>query len=141
MFALLLACSTPDATPPSESGTDSELVESTPPAEPCDGITPEVTDLDSDELATMLEANDFVFIDVHVPYAGEIAGTDAHIEYTEIDALEAAIGELDARAVLYCKTGPMSERAANALIDRGYCAIYDYPAGMNGWERDGYELE
>lgn len=140
MFLLLFACSAPETNPPIET-VDSDVVESTPPLEPCEGVTPQVTDLTSDELATMLDAKDFLFINVHVPYAGEIGGTDAHIEYTDLDALEAAIGELDAKAVLYCKTGPMSEQAANELINRGYCAIYDYPAGMNGWERDGYELE
>ena len=142
MFLLLsLACGEVEpidsqpATDDSESTQDSEAE-----AAPCEGVTPQVTDLDPAELAQMLESKDFRFINVHVPYAGEIPGTDVHIEYTDIDALAADIGELDAKAVLYCKTGPMSLHSANKLIERGYCNIYDLPAGMVGWENAGYEL-
>ena len=148
-LSLLVACTSSEpetASDDSAAATDTEAPaddggDSAAPG-PCDGVTPEVTDLSSDQLAEMLLDEDFELINVHVPYGGEIAGTDAHIDYREIDELEAWLGgALDARAVLYCMTGPMSQEATEALVERGYCAIYDLPDGMVGWERDGYTLE
>ena len=75
----------------------------------CAGIVPTVTELTPDELEQMLLAKDFELINVHIPYAGEIPGTDIHIAYTETDALEAQLDyDLGNKAVLYCLTGPMS---------------------------------
>jgi len=34
-----------------------------------------------EELNTMLQSRDFPLINVHIPYEGEIPGTDAHIPY------------------------------------------------------------
>ncbi len=108
----------------------------------CEGIMPEVTELWPDDLAAMLEDKDFELINVHVPYAGEIAGTDVHIAFTDVDAIEAHLGgDVTARAVLYCLTGPMSAQATAALVDRGYCRIFDLTPGMIGWEQAGYTID
>lgn len=142
MILLLAACAGPgsgDLAP--ETSADSEQVEQHSDPRPCDGITPAVTDLSPDELAAMLESKDFEFINVHTPNAWQIAGTDVHIAFDDVDAIEAHLGDIDTRAVLYCKTGPMSEQATAELVERGFCAIYDLPAGMRGWEQAGYELE
>ncbi len=70
---------------------------------------------------------------MHIPYAGEIPDTDAHVAYNDVPAIEAQLGDdITTEAVLYCRTGPMSAIAADALIDLGYCRIYDLPAGMVG---------
>lgn len=108
----------------------------------CDGVEPAITDIDADELAAMLDDKDFLLINVHVPYAGEIPGTDAHIAYTDVDGLVTYLGDdLSIKAVLYCSTGPMSVNAANKLIDEGYCQIHDFPGGMSAWQQAGYSLE
>ena len=107
----------------------------------CEG-TPAVIDLTPDELFAMMADKDFQLINVHVPYDGEVPDTDVHITYTDTDGLEAYLDDdVTAKAVLYCKTGPMSRTATRALVDRGYCRIYDMPAGMNGWVADGYTLK
>lgn len=126
------------AADPVETGETAAPVATTGP---CEGVVPEVTALDPDELAAMLEAKDFTLVNVHIPYQGEIPDTDAHIAYTETDALEDWLGhDVGAKAVLYCRTGPMSATATAALADRGYCRIYDLPAGMVGWDEAGYTL-
>ena len=90
----------------------------------------------------MLESNDFALVNVHVPYAGEIPGTDAHVAYTDTAALEAQLSnDLGAKSVLYCLTGPMSAIASKALVKLGYCRIYDLPGGMIGWETEGYPVD
>ena len=38
-----------------------------------------------EEVNNMLKSKDFSFINVHIPYEGEISGTDAHIPYNEIE--------------------------------------------------------
>jgi rhodanese-related sulfurtransferase len=109
--------------------------------EKCEGITPEVLEISPSELSAMLEAKDFEFINVHIPYAGEIPGTDVHIQYTDTAAIEARLNsDVSTKAVLYCLTGPMSAIAAKVLIKLGYCQIYDMPAGMVGWEAEGFPV-
>ncbi len=108
----------------------------------CEGITPEVTNITPDELNEMLQAKDFQLINVHIPHAGEIPGTDVHIAYTDIDDIEEHLGSnTGAKAVLYCLTGPMSAIAADDLVDLGYCHIYDLPAAMVGWQAEGYPVD
>ena len=125
----------------SESGDDDD---STEPADPCAGITPAVTDLELAELAARLDDpdDDLILINVHVPYAGDIVGTDANIAFTDIDAIEEFLDHnLGAEVVLYCLTGPMSATAAAELVDRGYCAVYDLPDGLFHWYDSGYPTE
>ena len=143
MFLILMACTGDEATNDDRTASeDSAVVEDSEAAEPCAGVTPVVTDLDPDELAAMLESKDFQLINVHTPYAGEIPGTDAHVVFSDVDALEAQlVGDIGARAVLYCRTGPMSLQATQDLVERGYCGIFDLPDGMVGWERAGYTLD
>lgn len=108
-------------------------------ADACAGITPMRNILTPEELLAMLDAKDFELINVHVPYAGEIPGTDAHIAYTDVDAIEEHLGyDKAAKVVLYCRTGPMSEIAGDELVARGYCNVSDMPAGSYNWEQLGY---
>jgi rhodanese-related sulfurtransferase len=108
-------------------------------ADPCEGITPMRNILTPEQLLDMLDAKDFALINVHVPYAGEIPGTDAHIPYTDVDAIEEHLGhDKGAKVVLYCRTGPMSQIAGDELVDRGYCRLSDMSAGSYQWEQLGY---
>ena len=97
-----------------------------------------------DELNTMLKNKDFVFVNVHFPFAGNITGTDFSIPYNEISD-PAYLGQLatdkSARIVLYCRSGRMSEIAAERLVSLGYINIWNLSGGMLKWEQKGYELE
>jgi len=108
---------------------------------PCEGIPVVTHEVSAEELAEMLENKDFELINVHVPFVGEIPGTDVHIRYTEIDAIEEYLEyDLERKAFLYCQLGPMSEIAVDAMLERGYCQIWDLPVGMIGWQAAGYPL-
>jgi rhodanese-related sulfurtransferase len=131
----VLACS--DASEPTDSpaGTDDLQTDTEAPAEP------EVHVIDADTLKGWIdEGEDFHLINVHVPRAGEIPGTDIHIAYNDVDAIEAQIGDPDALVVLYCRTGPMSAQASAALVGRDYTQIYDLTVAMVGWQHAGYQL-
>ena len=96
------------------------------------------------ELNTMLKNKDFTFVNVHIPFAGNITSTDLSIPYDQISASE-NLSKLpvdkSAKIVLYCRSGRMSEIAAEELALLGYTNIWNLSGGMLEWERAGYETE
>jgi rhodanese-related sulfurtransferase len=102
------------------------------------------TSVNADEFNVMLKNKDFVFINVHIPFAGNITGTDLSIAYDQItEPVNIAQLPVDknAKIVLYCRSGRMSAIAAEALVSQGYTNIWDLAGGMVAWEQAGYELE
>jgi len=109
----------------------------------CQGAapTPRYTDISPAELATMLEAKDFFFVNTHIPYEGEIAQTDAFIPYDDLQAQPGVWPEdKDAPIVVYCRSGRMSAIAAEALVAQGYTRVYNLAGGMIAWEEAGLPL-
>jgi rhodanese-related sulfurtransferase len=94
------------------------------------------------ELRAMLKNKDFVLINVHIPFAGNIADTDLSIPYDQIeDNLSQFPSDKTARIVLYCRSGHMSQIAAENLVSLGYTNIWDLQGGMAGWEQEGFDLK
>ncbi len=99
-------------------------------------------DIESATLIRMLKNKDFSLVNVHIPYGGELANTDAFIPY---DTIGQNIGKLpsdkNAKIVLYCRSGSMSTVAAKELVSLGYTNVYNLTGGMNAWEKSGYTIE
>jgi rhodanese-related sulfurtransferase len=94
------------------------------------------------ELNTMLKDKNFALISVHIPFAGNIAGTDQSIAYDEIEKnLSQLPADKDAKIVLYCRSGHMSQIAAEKLVALGYTNIWNLKGGMIEWEMQGFDLE
>lgn len=94
-----------------------------------------------EELNNMLKSKDFSFINVHIPYEGEIPGTDAHIPYNEVEKYADQLPQdKGAKIVLYCRSGPMSATASRTLVEMGYTNVIDVEGGMRAWQAAGYEL-
>lgn len=98
-------------------------------------------DIPADRLAAVLAAKDFVLVNVHVPYEGELAGTDAFIPFDRVAEETAALpADKDARIVLYCRSGSMSAIAARTLVGLGYTSVYNLDGGLNAWRGRGFEV-
>ena len=94
------------------------------------------------ELNTMLKNKDFVFVNVHIPFAGNIAGTDLSIPYDQIENQLAQLpSDKNARIVLYCRSGHMSTIAAEKLVSLGYTNVWSLKGGMAEWEKAGFDVE
>ena len=130
--SLLVACSPSPAELPSNKGLG-EVVQ-------VDGG--EYIDVSVAELQSMLKEKDFLFVNVHVPFEGNIAGTDLSIPYDQIQANLSLLPEdKDAKIVLYCRSDRMSRIAAEELIGLGYTNIWNLDGGFNAWSQAGLPLE
>jgi rhodanese-related sulfurtransferase len=93
------------------------------------------------QLHAMLAQKRFTFVNVHIPYEGEIAATDAFLPYDEIDRKHDSLpADKNTMIVLYCRSGRMSTIAANTLIKSGYSNVWSLDGGMAAWEGAGYTL-
>ena len=93
------------------------------------------------QFAEMMARKDFLLINTHIPYEGEIPGTDLLIPYNEIEHHQNELPDDRAfRIVVYCKSGPMGDIAARKLAQMGYTHVIHFKDGMNGWERAGRSL-
>ncbi|MBI4303621.1 MAG: rhodanese-like domain-containing protein [Chloroflexi bacterium] len=93
------------------------------------------------QLKSMLDSKDFLLVNVHIPYAGEIRGTDLFVPYSAIEQnLNKLPADKGAKIVVYCRSGTMSDVAAKTLARLGYTDIRDVEGGMVAWEKAGYQL-
>ena len=81
-----------------------------------------------------------MLVNTHVPFEGNIPGTDLSIPYDEIGRnLDRLPGE-EARVVLYCRSGNMSTEAAKTLVGLGYTEVWELRGGMIAWKKAGFRL-
>ncbi len=93
------------------------------------------------ELQGMLGGDRPLLVNTHIPYQGDIVGTDVSIAFNEVtDHLDQLPEDKDAPVVLYCRSGPMSDRAATTLAGLGYTQVYSLEGGFNAWAAAGLPM-
>lgn len=98
-------------------------------------------DISVDQLKPALEHKDFTMVNVHIPYEGELPQTDAFIPYNEIESHMSELpADKNARILLYCRSGRMSDEAAENLAKLGYTNLVEVDGGMQAWQAAGNEL-
>ncbi|MFZ5710944.1 MAG: rhodanese-like domain-containing protein [Pseudomonadota bacterium] len=106
-----------------------------------DAAPASVTMLAPADLAARLKSKDFFLVNVHVPYDGEIDGTDAFVPFDQVDAnLDRFPKDRSAPVVVYCRSGRMSAIAARRLAELGFSKVSDLSGGMNAWTEAGFSL-
>ncbi len=85
-------------------------------------------------LKEALEDKHFFLIDVHVPEQEHIEGTDAIIAYDQIqDHLSELPQDKNEKIVLYCRSGSMSQQAAQTLAELGYTDVSHLDGGIQAF--------
>lgn len=99
------------------------------------------TDVSASGLAAILETEDLPLINVHIPYAGEIEGTDEFIPFDQIEQNSDKLpADKDAKVVIYCRSGSMSGISARTLVEMGYTNVWNLDGGMVSWEASGQPI-
>ena len=94
-----------------------------------------------DRFVEMMERKDFVLIDVHIPYSGEIPETDLLIPFNEIKQHKNELpDDKNTKIVVYCLSGPMGYVAAEQLVRMGYRQVIHFQGGMVAWINSGKKL-
>jgi rhodanese-related sulfurtransferase len=95
-----------------------------------------------DQLKSLMAGGKTTVVNVHIPFEGSIPGTNASIPFNQIaDHIDQLPADKDAGVVLYCKTGPMSVRAARTLVGLGYTRVYTLTGGFKAWADAGNPLD
>lgn len=115
-------------------GDDGENRESGASVADVDLVAPE-------EFAERMTDPDAVFVNVHVPYEGEIAGTDLFIPFDEIASSAELPSDRDRPLLVYCRTGSMSATAAADLVDTGHTSVTELDGGMVAWQAADRSIE
>lgn len=104
--------------------------------------TTKYSNISHEDLYEMLQDKDFLMVNVHVPFEGNIPQTDTSIPYNKIDQNLSQLPEdKDARIIVYCRSGSMSSVAAAELVSLGYSNVINLEGGFHGWADAGLPLE
>lgn len=141
MVLLVAACGGSEQPAKTAAGLSAEAQAGLPQGEPVQTAQGTYFNIDVNQVKPLLEDDSVFTVNVHIPYAGDIPGTDASIPFNEvarqIDALPA---KKDAPIVVYCRSGSMSAQASETLVGLGYTRVLNLTGGMNAWQRAGNQL-
>lgn len=88
----------------------------------------------------LADDEDAFVVNVHVPAADSLVGTDETIPFDEIVDSDRLPDDERSSILLYCESGRMSEKAGRALVEAGYSDVGHLVGGLEAWRRAGLEL-
>lgn len=94
------------------------------------------------EFDQILAGRDPFVVDVHVPEQAHLSGTDAVIDYQEVkNRLNEFPQDKSAEIIVYCRSGSMSEKAAQDLVEAGYANVKNLIGGANAYRESHVGVE
>lgn len=132
---LLILCPTALAAPGSGHTMSASM-----PAARAHPLRPSYRQLSPQALKVALRHKNFLMVNVHIPYQGQISGTDRLISFDTIGRSSLLPANKNAPIVLYCRSGRMSAIAARTLVAKGYTRVSELTGGFNAWTDAGYPL-
>lgn len=94
------------------------------------------------ELNRIMQNEDIVLVDVHIPKQRPIKGTDLFIPYNEIEKYKDKFPKDKTTPIyLYCEGGPMGNAAARSLYELGYRNLTNLEGGAKAWRKAGLDFE
>lgn len=106
-----------------------------------DAATRAVRSVEPQRFAELIAAPERVTINVHVPYEGDISGTDLTVAFDQIEAqIDRLPSVRSTPLAVYCRTGRMSAIAATTLANLGYHDVVELAGGMQAWQQSGRAL-
>ncbi|MDD5774638.1 MAG: cupredoxin domain-containing protein [Candidatus Omnitrophica bacterium] len=102
---------------------------------------PALKNIPVEQFKSMLAQKDFILVDVHIPEERHLQATDEFIPYDRIiDHLD-KLPDKNAKIVVYCRSGRMSEEAGNELVALGYTNIYNVLGGFIEMKNAGIPID
>ena len=100
-------------------------------------------DLTPEAFQARLEGQgNYLLINTHVPYEGELPGTELFLPFDQVEQLKDLLPRDKTTEILvYCRSGRMSTLSAETLVKLGYTNVKNLAGGMIAWEAAGYTLE
>jgi rhodanese-related sulfurtransferase len=94
------------------------------------------------ELNKIMQKQDILLVDVHIPEQKHIKGTDLFIPYNEIEKYKNKLpADRNTAIYLYCEGGPMGNSAARSLYELGYRNLTNLEGGAQAWRESGFNFE
>lgn len=94
------------------------------------------------ELNEIQDSETFTFINVHIPWEGNIPGTDLELPYNDMASYADVLPQdKDEKVVIYCRSDSMGHEAAASLVDMGYTDVSNLEGGYIAWQGEGYPFE
>jgi phage shock protein E len=99
-------------------------------------------DLTPEAFEARLESPKVLLINTHVPYEGELPGTELFLPFDELETyVDILPRDKNTEILVYCRSGRMSSLSAETLVRLGYTNVKNIAGGMIAWEGAGYTLE
>lgn len=94
------------------------------------------------DLQNMMETEEIMLINVHIPLEGNIPETDLEIPFDEVESYLSLLPEnKDEKIIVYCRSGSMGDTASQTLIDLGYSDVSNLEGGYNAWKAANLPFE
>jgi rhodanese-related sulfurtransferase len=102
----------------------------------------EYTLITAKELKSLMDKEDVLLVNVHIPFEGDITGTDTSFPFNEVEQnLDNLPEDKSEKFVLYCSSDRMSTIASEELVGLGYTNVMNLEGGFRSWIKEGYSFE